>query len=152
MNYPFLEETFTDDVSLHPDFASKTVEHLHVQGTFFDDYFSCGELQTCDHWIRHLFRKNLKGIDDDNITEGHIDMKNNCGIQIKFSDSSLEHFCASHLEMYPVLAEKALAVLVPFATTYLYEIGFSCLLCIKSKSRKRLDLLHDISKHTAPRH
>ena len=35
---------------------------------------------------------NLKDIDDhSDITENLIDMKNNCGIQMEFSDDSLEH-------------------------------------------------------------
>ena len=46
---------------------------------------------------------------------------------MEFSDDSLENFWASQLETYSVLAKKALTVLVPFATTYLSETGFSCL-------------------------
>ena len=88
---------------------------------------------------------NLEDTDDDSdIMEDLIDMKNNCGIQMEFSYGSLRHFWASQLETCPVLAEKALAVLVPFATTYLCETGFSCLLHIKSKTRNRWDPEHDI--------
>ena len=87
---------------------------------------------------------HVEDIDDgSNITEDLIDMKTNCGIQMEFSDGSLEHFWAFQLEMYPVLAEKVLAVLVPFVTSYL-ETGFSCLLQINSKTRNRLDPQHDI--------
>ena len=79
---------------------------------------------------------NLKDIDDDSdIMEDLIDMKNNCGIQMEFSNGRLEHFWTSQLETYPVLAEETLTVLVPFVTTYLWETGFSCLLHIKSKTR-----------------
>ena len=64
---------------------------------------------------------------------------------MKFSNDSLKmKFWASQLETYPVLAEKALTVLVPFATTYLCETGFSCLVRIKTKSRNRLDPQHDM--------
>ena len=55
----------------------------------------------------------MEDIDDDSdITEDLINMKSNCGIQIEFSDGSLEHFWASQLETYPVLAENTLAELV----------------------------------------
>ena len=76
--------------------------------------------------------------------EDLIDMRNNTGIKMEFSDDSLENFWASQLETYPVLAKKALTVLVPFATTYLCETGFSCLVHIKTKSRNRLDPQHDM--------
>ena len=48
VNFPSLEETITVDAFLHPNFASKIVKHLQLLCTFFDGYFSCGELQTCD--------------------------------------------------------------------------------------------------------
>jgi len=87
----------------------------------------------------------LEDIDDDSyITEDLIDMRNNCGIQMEFSNGNLEHFRASQMETYPVLAKKALDVLVPFATTYLCETEFSCLLHINSKTRNRLDPQHDM--------
>ena len=41
--------------------------------------------------------------------------------------------------MFPQLAESALNILVPFATTYLCESGFSTLVSIKTKPRNRLD-------------
>jgi len=49
----------------------------------------------------------LEDIDDDSyITEDLIDMRNNCGIQMEFSNGNLEHFRASQMETYPVLAKK----------------------------------------------
>ena len=41
--------------------------------------------------------------------------------------------------MFPQLAKSALKILVPFATTYLCEIGFSTLVNIKTKPRNHLD-------------
>ena len=88
---------------------------------------------------------NLEEIDDNSdIMEDLIDMRNNTGIKMEFFDDSLENFWASQLETYPVLAKKALTVLVPFATTYLCETEFSCLIHIKTKSRNRLDPQHDM--------
>ena len=56
--------------------------------------------------------------------EDLIDMRNNTGIKMKFFDDSLENFWASQLETYPVLAKKALTVLVNFATTYCVKQDF----------------------------
>ena len=87
----------------------------------------------------------MEDVDDDsNIKEDLIELRNNHGIQMEFADGHLEHFWNSQLETYSALAKKALTVLVPFATTYLCETGFSCLLHIKTKSRNRLDPQHDM--------
>ena len=37
-----------------------------------------------------------------------------------------------------------MVVLIPFATTYLCELGFSALLDIKTKQRNRLDTIDDM--------
>lgn len=54
-----------------------------------------------------------------------------------FSGSQLKSF-ASQLETYFVLAQQALGMLVPFATTYCCETECSCLLHVKTKNRNRL--------------
>ena len=46
--------------------------------------------------------------------------------------------------MFPQLAKSALNILVPFATTYLRESGFSTLVSIKSKPRNCLDRRDDM--------
>ena len=48
------------------------------------------------------------------------------------------------MNMFPKLGEKALSTLIPFATTYLGESGFSNLLSIKTKSRNRLNAQADM--------
>lgn len=50
----------------------------------------------------------------------------------------LEFWCAA-LDMFPRLVGKVLHVFIPFATTYLYESGFSSDLSMKTKSRSRLN-------------
>ena len=45
---------------------------------------------------------------------------------------------------YPNVALLSLRVLVPFASTYLCESGFSTLLQIKTKARNRLDVQDDM--------
>ena len=113
--------------------------------TVLDGCFSCGELQTCDYWICHPFKVKLEDTDDSSdIMEDLIDIRNNTAFQMEFSDDSLEHFWVFQLETYPVFAKKALTVLLSFATTYLSETGFFCLVHIKTKTRNHLDPLHDI--------
>ena len=56
----------------------------------------------------------------------------------------LSTFWCAQLEMFPLLARSALNILVPFATTYLCESGFSTLVSIKTKPRIRLDPGYDM--------
>ena len=54
-----------------------------------------------------------------------------------------EYWCLA-MDMFPKLCEKALNVLIPFATTYLCLSGFSALLSIKTKSRNHLSAQVDM--------
>uniref|UniRef100_A0A8D8RKV1 Protein ZBED8 n=1 Tax=Cacopsylla melanoneura TaxID=428564 RepID=A0A8D8RKV1_9HEMI len=71
-------------------------------------------------------------------------MKNNSFSKDKFLQKSLIEFWCSVRETYPNLANMALKILVPFVSTYLCEAGFSTLVNIKTKSRNRLDVRHDM--------
>ena len=44
----------------------------------------------------------------------------------------------------PLVGCKALRVLVPFATSYLCEAGFSAVAVIKSKYRNKIDIERDM--------
>jgi len=55
-------------------------------------------------------------------------------------DNSLTKFWVSVKDECPILFEEAMGILVPFATTYLCETGFSVLASIKYKYRGRLDV------------
>ncbi|XP_068240044.1 protein FAM200C-like [Palaemon carinicauda] len=145
VNFLCLEETVTENSTLPPTFVAKIVEHMQLLCISFDGYFSCGELQACNNWILNPFMQNLED-DDDNgsIKEDLIDMRHNRGNKMEFTNSQLDHFWASQLEAYPAIATKTLKVLVSFASTYLCEQGFSCLLHIKTKSRNRLNSEHDM--------
>ena len=48
------------------------------------------------------------------------------------------------MDMFPKFYEEALSVLIPFATTYLCQSGFSVLLSIKTKSKNHLSAQVDM--------
>lgn len=48
------------------------------------------------------------------------------------------------MEDYADLSKRALRVLMPFATTYLWEAGFSSLTAVKTKYRQRMDAEKDL--------
>ena len=65
-------------------------------------------------------------------------------IRHEFNSKSLGEFSCSLTQAYPRLAKRVMGALIPFATTYLCESGFSALITIKTKSRNRLDVKHDM--------
>ena len=62
--------------------------------------------------------------------------------------SSWKPHCQSSVvkckKIYKKLSKFALSVLVPFASTYLCESGFSTLVLIKTKMRNKLDVADDM--------
>ena len=47
-------------------------------------------------------------------------------------------------DLYPLLSKKAFVILVQFATTYLFEAGFSDLASMKTKSKNLLNVCSNI--------
>jgi hypothetical protein len=62
-----------------------------------------------------------------------IEMINGTGIKSEFSSFSEIQFWVRRLLDYPALAKTVLKILLPFPTTYEYEVGFSSFLQIKTK-------------------
>ncbi|VVC33789.1 Hypothetical protein CINCED_3A003420 [Cinara cedri] len=60
-------------------------------------------------------------------------------------DNSLTRFWVSVIEECPILFEKSMRILVPFATTYLCEIRFSALVSMKSKYHGRLEVSKELT-------
>jgi len=69
---------------------------------------------------------------------------NDSSARDSFHEKPLPQFLCSMYEPYPLLAEQALRVLLPFATTYLCESGFSALIRMKTKSRNRMKVDDDM--------
>jgi len=75
--------------------------------------------------------------DSDVLKEDLIDLKENQAMKLLFDAIKLESFWCSNMESYRKLSAKALSIVVPFATTYLRESGFSSLLYFVSKNKYR---------------
>ncbi|XP_075833987.1 protein FAM200C-like isoform X1 [Microtus pennsylvanicus] len=86
--------------------------------------------------------------------EEFVRLINSEAVRADFSALPLTRFWVKCLQSYPVLSETVLRLLLPFPTTYLCETGFSNLLVIKSKYRRRLAVENDLRcalAKTAPR-
>ena len=64
--------------------------------------------------------------------------------KIQFREKSLSAFWLSVSTEYPLLSNKAVNILLPFATTYLCKTAFSALTNMKTKYRSRLDVESDM--------
>ena len=54
------------------------------------------------------------------------------------------YFWISTCTVYPALSKFVIKQLIPFATTYLCEAGFSAMSVLKTKKRNRFDVEHDM--------
>lgn len=118
---------------------------LEMLSESFDGYFAAGDLKISEEWIMNPYSYNLEKMsDDEELKEDLIDLRTNRTLEMQFESKTLEEFWCAALDMFPRLGGKALRVLIPFATTYLCECGFSSLLSIKTKSRNRLNPQADL--------
>nr|XP_042913767.1 protein ZBED8-like [Parasteatoda tepidariorum] len=107
--------------------------------------FENGSQQDNELWIRNPFLCDIDCIDDMNLAKDEIiDLKANSLLKMDFDSKTLGEFWSSLREAYPLLAKRAMAAIIPFATVYPCEAGFSTLVTIKTKHRNRLKVEHDM--------
>ncbi|XP_071040035.1 zinc finger BED domain-containing protein 5-like [Parasteatoda tepidariorum] len=114
------------------------VEHLNGLLLQFSNYF--GDLDfTKFAWIQNPF---IDEEDDEfgltSIEKKLSEFSCDTTLKHKFQTVSMVQFWLSLHTEYNTLSNKALKVLLPFATSYLCETGFSALAAMKSKYRARL--------------
>lgn len=146
-NFPSLEETVDDNESssLIPSVCGEIVAHLEVLSTSFDRYFDVGKLESSKEWIMNPYAFDLNKMSDDvELKEDLIELRSNRALEMQFESKTSEEYWCSAMVSFQGLCETALAVLIPFATTWLCESGFSTLLSIKTKSRNRLNAQADM--------
>lgn len=91
--FPFLEEIVGTDQSLLSDIASA----IYIQELLktFDGYFSTGNLESCDHWIRNMFLFQLCATPDDYLLkEKIINIQHDDATKMVYKVKILENFCA----------------------------------------------------------
>lgn len=122
--------------------AADIFEHLSAMSDYFDRYFPTDNSADYD-WIRNPFScqlTDLTGKEEEQL----IELSSDRSLKLKFQEQTLTSFWCNVRNEYTLLAEKALTVLIPFATTYQCEASFAALAVIKSKFRSRLQVEDDI--------
>ena len=100
------------------------------------------------------FLADLNAVCDDNLAKDElIELRTMQMLRSDFNSKNVAEFWCSLTQAYPRLVKRATVALIPFATSYLFESGFSVLLAIKTKQRNRLDVkddMHDALSKTIP--
>jgi len=143
-NFPLLEEVLVSDDERN-NITTEIKDHLQKLSESFEGYFATGDIDISEKWILDPFIYNLDSMDDSNLLKDDlVELRTNGHNQMEFEAENLENFWCAQVMSYPRLAKIALQHLVPFATTYLCEMGFSSLVHIKTKARNRLNASNDM--------
>ena len=120
----------------------KTVmcSHLDALISHFEKYFS--EDMEKYNWIRNPFVDNANASQGFTSLEAEqfIDLTSDFTLKSVYNPNLLISFWVKTRAEFPIVGCKALRVLVPFATSYLCEYGFSAVAVIKSKYRNKIDI------------
>ena len=94
-------------------------------------------------WVRNPFSCSTAPFTG-KIMEEFIELSSDGNLKLQFTSHLSSKFWLSVQKEYPTLAREALKKLLPFATIYLCETGFSRYVSTKTKYRNRLDAEADM--------
>ena len=87
----------------------------------------------------------MESISDDDLAKDElIELKAKESTRMSFNSKSIGNFWISLGQAYLLLVKKAMATIIPYATTYSCELGFLLLVATKSKNRNRLNVKDDM--------
>lgn len=89
-------------------------------------------------WVINPFKTKIPAFLSLKEKEELVEIKNSKSAEIKFNSLSLEDFWITTSKVWETIGNRAINVLLQFATTYRCETGFSAMTAIKTKSRASL--------------
>jgi len=117
-------------------------ENLDRLQQFFKSY--CSDDLNFELWMRNPFLADLYAVCDDLAKDDLIELGDMQMLRSDFNSKNVAEFWCSLTQAYPRLVKRGVVALIPFATSYLCESGFSTLFAIKTKQRNRLDVEDDM--------
>ncbi|XP_071043142.1 protein FAM200C-like [Parasteatoda tepidariorum] len=140
-NFQKLDEVLFENGSrqdnlLLNNLKNENCELLEVLQVSFKKYFNLVEINIKDELgIRKPFLCDMNLAKDE-----LIELRTMSLLKIVFDSKTLAEFWSSARQAYPLLVKRAMAAIIPLATVYLNEAGFSTLVTIKTKHRSRLNV------------
>ena len=121
------------------------LQHLGKLNKRFEQYFPEDTvLKESVGWVINPFRCSLQNLTEKPhwLAEQLIELQADVTAQSEYETLDLETFWMSEpAKAQPLAREEAIKLLLPFATTYLCEAGFSALAVIKTESNVRCQLM-----------
>ncbi|TKS65238.1 Zinc finger BED domain-containing protein 5 [Collichthys lucidus] len=117
--------------------------HISALQKHFQRYFPVQDPTQYD-WIRDPFSATPPAEFSTTENEQFIDVTSDSIMRLEFKSKTLAAFWIGVEKDFPLLGKRALATLLPFATSYLCEIGFSAVASIKTKYRSKLDIENEL--------
>ena len=140
--FPTLHEFLcANELSLTDMMKQEITAHLSALAAQLRKYFPKSD--SSDSWIRHPFTAVPTSLSISE-QESFIEITTDGSLKMEFNQKPLPDFWIGLRTEQPVLAKRAVKTLMPFATTYLCESGFSALTSMKTKWRARLCVENDL--------
>ncbi|XP_030298054.1 zinc finger BED domain-containing protein 5-like [Sparus aurata] len=117
--------------------------HFSALQKHFQRYFPVQDPKEHD-WIRDPFSATPPADFSTAEEEQFVDVTSDSTMRLQFKSKTLAAFWIGAEIDYPLLGKRALTILLPFATSYLCEIGFSAVASIKTKYRSKLDIENEL--------
>ena len=132
----------TKSMMLPSHLRSVFVQHLSKLDSKFYKYFP--ENLSDYEWIRNPFDQPCPSSFSEQEKENYIDLTCDNSLKRKFNSGNPTKLWILLNGEYPALTEKALPMIIPFATSCLYKASFSAMAVIKTKYRTRINVERDI--------
>uniref|UniRef100_A0A3Q4HQ00 Zinc finger BED domain-containing protein 5-like n=1 Tax=Neolamprologus brichardi TaxID=32507 RepID=A0A3Q4HQ00_NEOBR len=136
-------KSFIEDNKLQNTVIPCMKEHMSALQKHFQRYFLVQDSKEYD-WIRDPFSATPPADFSTSEEEQFIDLTSDSTKRLQFNSQTLAAFWIGVDKDYPLLGKRALAILLPFATSYLCEVGFSAVASIKTKYRSKLDIENEL--------
>lgn len=117
--------------------------HISALQKHFHRYFLIQDPKKYD-WILDPFSASPPADLSTSEKEEFIDVTSDSTLSLQFQAKTLAAFWIGVEKEHPLHGKKALTTLLPFATSYLCEVGFSAVASIKTKYRSKLDIENEL--------
>nr|XP_006005906.1 PREDICTED: zinc finger BED domain-containing protein 5-like [Latimeria chalumnae] len=142
----------TNELQLQDSVKGDIKQHLTELARQLREYFP--SMGNTNSWVRYPFT-NFSAVpmpQDLSIKEQEslLDISTDGGLKIESQQKQLAEFWIQMRAKFPELSDRAVEVLIPFATTYLCESGFLSLTGMKSKYRQHLCVENNLRLKLSP--